>query len=438
LNWNTFANQKMPTQNLRKIPRAEVMLHDKPTDMWMVLHGHVYDCTSWAKYHPGGVEVMMQCAGRDGTALYDYYHKWVNLESLLAKFCLGTVAVEESTKAVFAKDKTTTSSSPMSSGIRVVSKEEVAKHNQEGDCWIIIDGKVYDSTQWLDMHPGGVGSIMSYAGSDASDEFRAIHSSYAREKLTEMFVGDLETPSLSSPGLSTTAMSPITPVVAANASRALPILGIQDISHNVKLFRIDTRGMRYTIPTCGHISIENPQGVRRSYTPILVTDTELHIIIKKYPAGAVSSYMHDRKLNDEITVLGPFAPRNLKPFGKRVLFVAGGTGLAPFIHTLREVSHKEPKEPTNILLLNCNRSAKDILMDDLLTEFTTRNPNIEVLNVLSQDEPYKSRLTEAIVVKSGGATFDQVVVCGPVAFNKDVGRIMESVGYSPSSISLLE
>ena len=34
------------------------------------------------------------------------------------------------------------------------TKEEVLKHNKNGDAWLIIDDKVYDVSDWTD-HPGG-------------------------------------------------------------------------------------------------------------------------------------------------------------------------------------------------------------------------------------------------------------------------------------------
>ena len=48
------------------------------------------------------------------------------------------------------------------------SLEEVGKHNTREDCWIIVDGSVYDVTTYVDDHPGG-DSILNNAGKDSSE-----------------------------------------------------------------------------------------------------------------------------------------------------------------------------------------------------------------------------------------------------------------------------
>lgn len=44
------------------------------------------------------------------------------------------------------------------------SAEEVAKHNKAGDCWIIIESKVFDVSKFLSEHPGGSKVVLKVAG----------------------------------------------------------------------------------------------------------------------------------------------------------------------------------------------------------------------------------------------------------------------------------
>lgn len=37
---------------------------------------------------------------------------------------------------------------------KIISKDEVAKHKTATDCWIIVNGKVYDVSGFLKDHPG--------------------------------------------------------------------------------------------------------------------------------------------------------------------------------------------------------------------------------------------------------------------------------------------
>lgn len=52
----------------------------------------VYNITPYLRFHPGGVPMLLKVAGRDGTALFNKYHAWVNYEFLLAKCLVGLLA----------------------------------------------------------------------------------------------------------------------------------------------------------------------------------------------------------------------------------------------------------------------------------------------------------------------------------------------------------
>jgi cytochrome b involved in lipid metabolism len=42
-----------------------------------------------------------------------------------------------------------------------ISVSEVAKHANPDDCWIVVNGKVYDLTKFAPNHPGGASSMLS-------------------------------------------------------------------------------------------------------------------------------------------------------------------------------------------------------------------------------------------------------------------------------------
>lgn len=79
---------------------------------------------------------------------------------------------------------------------RILTKEEVQKHNNDKACWIIHNNKVYDVTGFVMDHPGGEEYILDHAGQDITlimkDELSHFHSEGAYEMLDEFLVGTLE------------------------------------------------------------------------------------------------------------------------------------------------------------------------------------------------------------------------------------------------------
>ncbi|GMH44926.1 hypothetical protein BSKO_12883 [Bryopsis sp. KO-2023] len=78
----------------------------------------------------------------------------------------------------------------MASETAVITLEQCAEHTSRDSCWLAIDGKVYDVTEFLDDHPGGDDIIVEHAGKDATEPFEEIgHSKAARDMLDQYEIG---------------------------------------------------------------------------------------------------------------------------------------------------------------------------------------------------------------------------------------------------------
>ena len=56
---------------------------------------------------------------------------------------------------------------PTATTAKTFALEECKKHITERSCWLIIHGKVYDVTDFLEEHPGGYDIVVASAGGRA-------------------------------------------------------------------------------------------------------------------------------------------------------------------------------------------------------------------------------------------------------------------------------
>lgn len=59
---------------------------------------------------------------------------------------------------------------------REITVSELRKHHAANDCWVAIDGRVFDLTEYARIHPGGSAMIQKFAGKDGSQIFNAVHA----------------------------------------------------------------------------------------------------------------------------------------------------------------------------------------------------------------------------------------------------------------------
>ncbi|ETV93648.1 hypothetical protein H310_12418 [Aphanomyces invadans] len=85
----------------------------------------------------------------------------------------------------------------VASAVKVFTLDEIATHNTEKDCWIVIgragSKKVYDFTSFINSHPGGPELVLDNAGTDVNDLFEDIgHTSDALAIMDKLCIGTLK------------------------------------------------------------------------------------------------------------------------------------------------------------------------------------------------------------------------------------------------------
>lgn len=93
--------------------------------------------------------------------------------------------------ALAGQDQSTTTSGT------TYTLEQVAAHATQDDCWMAIEGKVYDFTAYLNRHPAGPGTMVSWCGREATEGMRtkgygSDHSDFAWQQMAEYLIGNLE------------------------------------------------------------------------------------------------------------------------------------------------------------------------------------------------------------------------------------------------------
>lgn len=76
---------------------------------------------------------------------------------------------------------------------------EIARHDTAKDCWMAIDGAVYDLTAYLPQHPSSPTVILSWCGKEATEAYQTKtkgrpHSSRADQLLSTFLIGRLPRP----------------------------------------------------------------------------------------------------------------------------------------------------------------------------------------------------------------------------------------------------
>jgi ferredoxin-NADP reductase len=210
----------------------------------------------------------------------------------------------------------------------------------------------------------------------------------------------------------------------------LKILNTYFVTHNVKRFVLEKPPeFTYTPGQSAHISINLPNW-KDQIRPFTFTSLQhwdyLEFIIKIYEDHkGVTSQMGKLNAGDELLLHDVYGTIKYKGPG---IFIAGGTGITPFIAIFRALF--ESGNLRNLALLYSNKTKEDIILHDELAKML--GPAYK--NVFTKEGVIgfrERRIDRKYLIETIGNFDSRFYVCGPKKFTEEVCDALVSLGADP-------
>lgn len=181
-------------------------------------------------------------------------------------------------------------------------------------------------------------------------------------------------------------------------AKQLTVTGVEQINHDTKRITFALPGGPNDvsgIPSGAALLTQHtPAGrffpVLRPYTPIQDPDSRgaVELLVKQYPGGKASTYLHSLQPGSKLTVRGPIPGYSWKASStpRDVLFVAGGAGITP-LYSLTKAIVTDKYDQTRINLLWGVNGTRDIVLKKELESLQSEYPDkLKVTYIVSGPE----------------------------------------------------
>ena len=207
------------------------------------------------------------------------------------------------------------------------------------------------------------------------------------------------------------------------------------LTHDVMRFTLEKpEGFEYTAGQAVEVTLDDPK-FEDDWSPFTLTslnkDDHLEFTIKCYPDHKGTTLALSKlEKGDHFIATDPWDSFKNKGAG---VFIAGGTGVTPFIALLRQM--QEDGEVNGSTLIFSNKREEDIFLSDEFTRILGKN----FINVITQEkvEPYFHGRIDKAFLKNVVQNFDQpFYLCGPDNFADDIKVHLKELGAADNLVNV--
>ncbi|WP_310630542.1 benzoate 1,2-dioxygenase electron transfer component BenC [Paraburkholderia sp.] len=185
-----------------------------------------------------------------------------------------------------------------------------------------------------------------------------------------------------------------------------------------------------------YVNIDVPgSGQHRSYSfSSAPGESKISFLIKKIPGGVMSTWLESAQAGDKLNLQGPLGSFYLRDVQRPLLFLAGGTGLAPFLSMLEVLARTHAQQQVH-LIYGVTRDL-DLVQVEAIEAYRAKLPNFTYSTVVAEAEsthPRKGWVTQHIPANALNEGDVDVYLCGPPPMVDAVRKYFDDEGVKPHS-----
>ena len=185
-----------------------------------------------------------------------------------------------------------------------------------------------------------------------------------------------------------------------------------------------------------YVNIDVPgSGQHRSYSfSSAPGESKISFLIKKIPGGVMSTWLESAQAGNKVELTGPLGSFYLRAVERPLLFLAGGTGLAPFLSMLEVLARASSQQKVH-LIYGVTRDL-DLVQVDAIDAYVAKLPNFTYSTVVADTEsthPRKGWVTQHMPAEAVNDGDVDVYLCGPPPMVDAVRKHFDDNGVKPNS-----
>jgi NAD(P)H-flavin reductase/ferredoxin len=195
--------------------------------------------------------------------------------------------------------------------------------------------------------------------------------------------------------------------------------------------------MRFTAGQFVNVELPGTENVRAfSMANAPTASSEIELIVRVFPGGQFGEYLKNAEKGQMVRVYGPVGSLRVRLSYRKLIMIAGGSGMAPMLSMLADLAQKKDRRPATVFF--GARTCEELYYTDRLKALCDLCAQAEFVPVVEDPgeawDGERGLVTDAIAHRMGSLRGYDAYLCGPPPMVEAARQLVIQLGVREANV----